>query len=86
VLEDAGPQSVPKFATNISPGPPDEGGQTLVSFTLTPTATTGGLTFSTAPAIDTETGTLIYTADANSNGTATFSVTLTDSGNNTSAP
>ena len=66
---------MPGFATNISAGPPNEGGQTLVGFTLTQTATTGGLTFSTAPAIALN-GTLTYTAAANANGTATFSVVL----------
>ncbi|MBO0879449.1 MAG: cadherin-like domain-containing protein, partial [Mycobacterium sp.] len=81
-LEDAGPQTVANFATNISAGPPDESGQTLTGFTLTANGTTGGLTFSSAPAISLS-GTLTYTAAANSNGTATFSVTLADNGSNT---
>ena len=82
---------MPGFATNISAGPPNEGGQTLVGFTVTQTASTGGLTFSTVPAIALN-GTLTYTAAANANGSATFSVTLADNGsstppnNNTSAP
>ena len=84
VLEDAGAQTVANFATNISAGP-DESGQTLVGFTVTLTGTTDGLTFSTAPAIALN-GTLTYTAAANANGTATFSVTLSDSGGITSAP
>jgi hypothetical protein len=82
VLEDAGAQTVANFATNLSPGPPNESGQSLTGFTVTPTGTTGGLSFSTAPAISLS-GTLTYTAAANSNGTATFSVVLTDNGSNT---
>ena len=34
IFEDAGPQSVANWATNISAGPPNEAGQT-VSFTVT---------------------------------------------------
>ena len=43
VNEDAGAQSVPSFAS-FQPGPvtaTDEGTQTLVGYTLTPTGTTG---------------------------------------------
>ncbi len=84
--EDAGVQIVAAFATNISAGAPNESGQAL-TFNLTPTGTTGGLTFFTAPSIDPVTGNLTYQAAANSNGTATFSVTLSDNGGgmNTSA-
>lgn len=77
--EDAGPQSVVGFASGISAGPANEVGQVL-TFSLMQTATTGGLTFLTAPTIDPTTGTLTYEADANSNGTATFSITLSDDG------
>lgn len=77
--EDAGLQSVANFATNISAGPASEAGQTL-TFILTPTGTTGGLTFSTPPSIDPTTGTLTYRATADANGTATFDVTLMDNG------
>lgn len=80
--EDAGPQSVANFAASISAGPSNESGQTL-SFNVTQTATTGGLTFLTAPSIDPMTGDLTYEADADSNGTATFDVTLTDNGGGT---
>ncbi|MEO8381418.1 MAG: Ig-like domain-containing protein, partial [Acidobacteriota bacterium] len=76
--EDAGPQTVNGFATAVSAGPANESAQTL-TFTLTPTGTTGGLTFSGAPAIDAS-GNLTYTASPNANGTASFSVVLTDSG------
>ena len=81
VNQDAGPQTVLNFATNISPGP-NEAGQVL-TFNISPTGTTGTLTFSTAPAIDATTGTLTYTATNGTNGTATFSVTLSDNGSNT---
>ena len=85
VAEDAGAQSLPGFAFNFQPGPvtaTDEGTQTLVGYALTPTGTTGGLTFSGTPAIDTA-GALTFTASANSSGTATFDVVATDSGSGT---
>ena len=50
-LKDAGPQTMLGFATDISAGPPNESSQTLVGFTVTQTASTGGLTFSTVPAM-----------------------------------
>src|SRR4029078_5173402 len=81
VAQDAGPQTVLNFATSISPGP-NESGQVL-TFNLSPTGTTGTLTFSTAPAINATTGTWTYTATNGTNGTATFSVTLSDNGSNT---
>jgi len=85
VGEDAGPQTINGFAFNFQPGPvtaTDEAGQTLVGYTLTLTGSTGGLTFSSAPAIDTS-GTLTFTATGNSSGTATFDVVATDSGSGT---
>ncbi|HKG60174.1 MAG TPA: Ig-like domain-containing protein [Pyrinomonadaceae bacterium] len=81
VAQDAGLQTVNNFATSISAGP-NETGQ-ILTFNLSPTGTTGTLTFSTAPAIDATTGTLTYTPTAGTNGTATFSVTLSDNGSNT---
>ncbi|HJT65247.1 MAG TPA: Ig-like domain-containing protein [Pyrinomonadaceae bacterium] len=81
VNQDAGPQTVNNFATNISAGP-NETGQTL-TFNVSPTGSTGTLTFSTAPAINSTTGTLTYTPTNGTNGTATFSVTLSDNGSNT---
>jgi hypothetical protein len=80
VLVDAGPQTVNNFATNISAGP-NEVGQ-ILTFNLSPTGTTGTLTFLTAPAIDATTGTLTYTANNGTSGTASFSVTLSDNGSN----
>ncbi|MGN6187148.1 MAG: beta strand repeat-containing protein, partial [Thermoanaerobaculia bacterium] len=77
--EDGGAQTISAFATSISQGP-NETGQTL-TFTVTPDGSTGTLTFASAPAIAAD-GTLTYTASANTAGTATFLVVLTDSGSN----
>ena len=66
VTGDAGPQTVSTFATGMLRGPvaaTDEAGQAL-AFTLQVTGTTGGLTFSTAPAIDATTGALTYQSAA----------------------
>ena len=82
ISQDAGPQTVNNFATNISPGATNEAGQ-ILTFNVSPTGSTGTLTFSTAPAINSTTGTLTYTATNGTNGTATFSVTLSDNGSNT---
>ena len=76
VLEDAGAQSVPGWATAISPGPADESGQT-VSFNVTGNTNPG--LFSAAPAIS-PTGTLSYAAAADAFGSATISLTLSDNG------
>jgi hypothetical protein len=82
VARDAGLQTVTGFATGMLRGPiaaTDETGQAL-NFTLQVTGTTGGLTFSTAPAIDATTGALTYQSAATSIGTATVQVTLSDNG------
>ncbi len=83
VNEDAASQSVLNIATSRSTGPANESAQSLTGFTLTPTGTTGNLTFSTAPSIDPTTGTLTYQPAANTNGTATFDVRLVDNGSST---
>jgi uncharacterized repeat protein (TIGR01451 family) len=75
VLEDAGAQTITGWATAISVGPTDESGQTL-TFHVSNNNTT---LFSAQPAIAVN-GTLTYTPAANSNGTATVSVYLTDNG------
>ena len=80
VNENAPAQTVPNFATNITVGPANQSSETLGSFTVTQTGGTGNLTFTTAPAIDVHTGTLTYQAAPNTSGTATFNVTLTNSG------
>ncbi len=68
-------QTVPNWATNISPGPPDEAGQT-VSFIVT---NNNNALFSVQPAID-PSGTLTYTPAAGANGAATVTVRLKDNG------
>jgi subtilisin-like proprotein convertase family protein len=84
--EDDGPVSVSGFATSIARGPVsaiDEAGQTL-TFVLAVSGTAGNLTFDVAPSIDSATGTLSFTATANTNGTATVEVVLQDNGSGTS--
>jgi RHS repeat-associated protein len=80
VNEDSGAAAVNSFATNLSPGPGDP--SQILTFTLTVVGTTGGLGFSTPPAIDSS-GKLTYTPSANANGTATVRAVLTDNGSNT---
>jgi hypothetical protein len=75
VAEDAGAQSIPNWATNISPGSESESGQTVQFITTT---TTPEL-FSAAPKIS-PTGTLTFTPAANAFGTAVVTVVLKDNG------
>src|SRR6185436_8086235 len=84
VNEDAGPQTVNPWATAISPGPPDESGQT-VTFNIT--GNTNPALFSAGPAVS-PTGVLTYTSAANAFGTATITLVLVDNGGgtDTSAP
>lgn len=74
--EDAGPQTVMNWATSLSPGPPDESGQSL-SFLITNNTNAG--MFSSGPAIDSS-GTLTYTPAANANGSVTITVVVKDTG------
>ncbi len=76
VLEDAGPQTVNPWATAISPGPPDEAGQT-VSFEIV--SNSNPALFSAGPAVS-PTGVLSYAAAANANGVATIAVRARDNG------
>src|SRR4029078_10215717 len=90
VLEDAGLQTVPAWATNITPGndlPPDanEAGQTLTfvvqSVAYSSPVYNSNATFFTAiPAIDPATGNLTYQTAPNANGTATVTIVLKDNG------
>jgi Bacterial Ig domain len=82
-LEDAGPQSVTNWATSISPGPPDESGQT-VTFVVT---TSNDALFANRPDVD-GAGTLTYTPADDANGSATVTLHAHDSGGGTadSAP
>jgi hypothetical protein len=75
VLEDAGAQAVPGWATGVSPGPANESGQTI---TFTVGNDNPGL-FSAQPTVAPN-GTLTYRPAANANGAATVTVTATDSG------
>ncbi len=75
VLEDAPAQSIPAWATQISPGPDDESDQT-VAFLVS--SDNPGL-FAAGPSI-TPDGTLSFTPAADANGTATVSVSLRDNG------
>lgn len=75
-LEDAGPQVVNNWATNISRGTPDEAWQTL-QFNIT--TNNDGL-FAVLPTINATTGQLTYTPAPNANGTATVTVRLQDNG------
>ena len=75
VLSLAGPQTVPGWATAISPGPADESSQTV---TFTVSTTNNGL-FSAQPAIS-PAGTLTYTPTILALGSATVTVRAVDSG------
>jgi hypothetical protein len=75
VAEDSGVQTIAGWATNISPGPASEAGQS-VNFLVSNDA--NGL-FSAQPAISPD-GTLTYTPALNAFGTATVSVQLHDDG------
>lgn len=74
VLEDAGPQSVPGWATAIDDG---DGGTQVLAFIIT-NNTDPGL-FSVQPAVAAD-GTLTYTPAANANGTSTITLVLQDDG------
>lgn len=74
-LEDAGAQTVPNWATNISAGPADEAGQTL-NFIVN---NDNNALFSAQPAVAPD-GTLTYTSAANANGSATVTLVLKDNG------
>ena len=74
ILEDAGPQTVVGWATNISAGP-NEAGQT-VSFLI---STSNNSFFSTLPAVAAN-GTLTYTVADDTSGVVTVTVTAMDDG------
>jgi hypothetical protein len=75
VNEDAGPQEVPDWATNLSSGPPNETTQ-KVDFTVSNSRP--GM-FSVQPDV-TPTGTLFYTPAADAHGTALVAVRIHDDG------
>ena len=76
ILEDAGPQTVAAWATAISAGPADEASQVL-TFNV---STDNNALFAVLPAIDPLTGDLTFTPAANANGSATVTVSLSDTG------
>ena len=80
VSEDAGPQTVPGWATAISPGPADETGQSLLFAVMN----SNNLLFTTGgqPAVATD-GSLSFTPAANASGTATVTVQAVDNGGTT---
>ncbi|MET4163667.1 hypothetical protein ABIE61_003532 [Marinobacterium sp. MBR-111] len=80
VPEDAGPQVLAGWVTNISPGPASESGQT-VSFGV---ATDTPSLFSVQPAISSD-GTLTFTGADNAFGSSIVTVTATDSAGSTSS-
>lgn len=73
--EDAGAQSITGWATNINPGASNESGQTLTFSVLND----NNNLFSTSPEINAS-GNLTFTTAADSNGSATVTVTLSDNG------
>jgi VCBS repeat-containing protein len=73
--EDAGAQSVSLWATAISKGPADESAQTL-SFT---TSNDNNALFSVQPGV-TPTGTLVFTSAPDAVGSATVTISLSDTG------
>lgn len=75
VLEDAGPQNIPGWATALSAGPADESGQT-VNFLV---ANDNPALFSAPPAVA-ATGALTFTTATNASGAATVSVQIRDNG------
>lgn len=76
ILEDAGPQTIPEFATNISAGPENESDQQLC-FKI---RTSDDCMFSTLPYIDPLTGDLTYEIAPDKYGDVTVTVTLRDDG------
>jgi hypothetical protein len=91
VDEDAGVQLVPHFASALLAGPAYESSQSLLGFTLTPINTVGEVSFVSGPILALD-GTLTYEVAPDTNGLATFRVTLQDDGgtdaggHDTSAP
>jgi hypothetical protein len=77
VTINSGAMSTP-WATNISPGAPNETNQTL-NFVVSIASTTNPALFSVAPAIDAN-GNLTFTPAAGQTGKATISVALHDNG------
>ena len=80
VSEDAGTQTVSSFASSISTGGGSDESSQALTFNV---STNNDALFSALPAIDSSTGDLTYTAEANANGSATITVSLSDDGGGT---
>ncbi|MCB9875897.1 MAG: tandem-95 repeat protein, partial [Planctomycetaceae bacterium] len=83
--EDSGLVVITDWASSVLPGPAsatDELTQAL-NAVVNVSATTGNLTFATPLRFDPVTGDLTFEADTDSNGSAVFSVTVTDNGSPT---
>src|SRR5439155_31514 len=78
VNEDAGAQTVPGWASNISAGPSDETSQT-VTFVITNNTNVGLFAGTGLPAVSSN-GSLTYTLAADANGTAIITLKAHDSG------
>ncbi|MBA3685372.1 MAG: hypothetical protein H0W72_09040 [Planctomycetes bacterium] len=76
VAQDAGTQTVANWATEMSPGPANEGSQTL-AFRVTQNSNAG--LFSAAPAVSAN-GTLTYATAAGTAGNATVTMVVADTG------
>lgn len=74
--ESPGPQTLPGWATNISPGPANEGWQTV---TFEVTGNTNAGLFAAGPAVSSD-GTLTYTPAAGAHGYATITLRARDDG------
>jgi hypothetical protein len=78
VLEDAGPQIIPNWVTNIAPGPVNEVGQN-VTFLISNIVNPGLFTVAGLPVIDVN-GTLTYTPAPQANGNAVVYIRARDDG------
>ena len=78
VNEDSGPVVITGWAQNITPGPDNETGQS-VTFLFNSIGTEGALTFISGPEIN-ATGDLSFEASPDTNGRASFEISLTDDG------
>jgi hypothetical protein len=76
VDEDAGEQTISGWASDISPGAPDESDQTLTFHTNND----NNSLFSSQPEVDATSGDLSFTPAPDSSGSATVTVYLTDDG------
>ncbi len=77
--EDSGAISLTSFVTGVTPGPPNESGQTV---TLSIGLVSNPVLFSVAPAVDAS-GNVTYTLASNANGSSTIEILATDNGSST---